>query len=216
MEKYFNKEKFSNILNEIYKKYPNQRDFAEATGVNRGYLSRYINKKLDAPPTPGILQKIANGSKNITTYEELMDICGYIIPKNSLSNQNNFFTVPIFIAEKNKLVQTKDDVVLPQEINKNNSYFGFRTSNDDMLPLIGKNDVVLIQKTNTYKNGNTCLFSLNNEILIRKIIDFENYIELQKIMQFDKPETIEKSAFERKKFKIFGKVIRVENESAFN
>lgn len=78
MKKIFDKEKFSRILNAIYKTYPNQRDFANAMGTSRGYLSQYINMKFDNPPTPKILQKIADASKGITTYDELMQVCGYI------------------------------------------------------------------------------------------------------------------------------------------
>ena len=63
MEKNFDKEKFSKILNEIYKTYPNQRNFASAMGISRGYLSQYINKKLKNPPTPKVLKKIAESSK---------------------------------------------------------------------------------------------------------------------------------------------------------
>lgn len=79
----FNKEKFSKILNNIYKTYPNQRDFAHAMGTSRGYLSQYINMKFDNPPTPKILEKIATASKGITTYKELMYICGYIETKRT-------------------------------------------------------------------------------------------------------------------------------------
>lgn len=74
----FNKEKFSEILKKIYNTFDNQRDFADATGVNRGYLSRYMNMKISNPPSPKILINIANASKGITTYDELMGICGYI------------------------------------------------------------------------------------------------------------------------------------------
>lgn len=74
----FDKEAFSEILIKIYKTYSNQRDFANATEVNRAYLSQYMNKKLDNPPTPKILAKISKASHNITTYEELMTICGHI------------------------------------------------------------------------------------------------------------------------------------------
>lgn len=74
----FDKKIFSNILIRINSLYSNQREFAETTGVDRAYLSRLMNQKLNNPPTPKILQKIADNSKNITTYEELMEICGYI------------------------------------------------------------------------------------------------------------------------------------------
>ena len=78
----FNKKTFSEILTKIYNTYSNQRDFADATGVNRAYLSQYINQKLDNPPTPKILFKIANASHGITTYEELMSVCGHIKENN--------------------------------------------------------------------------------------------------------------------------------------
>jgi len=74
----FNKETFSQILIRIYKTYNNQRDFADAAEVNRAYLSQYMNGKLENPPTPKILVKIANASHGLTTYEELMTICGHI------------------------------------------------------------------------------------------------------------------------------------------
>lgn len=89
----FNKETFSEILTKIYKTYSNQRDFADATEVNRAYLSQYMNKKLDNPPTPKILEKIANASKGVTSYEELMLVCGYF---------DNFYNNKSLILKKYK------------------------------------------------------------------------------------------------------------------
>ena len=74
----FNKKLFSEILFKIYKSYNNQREFAEATGVNRAYLSQYINQKLDNPPSPKVLERIAIASNQITSYNELMQVCGFI------------------------------------------------------------------------------------------------------------------------------------------
>lgn len=78
----FDRQKFSEIFKSIYNKYDNQRDFASATGVNRAYISQYMNMKLENPPSPDILKKIANNSKGLTTYMELMMICGYITSDN--------------------------------------------------------------------------------------------------------------------------------------
>ncbi|MBQ8292377.1 MAG: helix-turn-helix domain-containing protein [Bacilli bacterium] len=89
----FNKNTFSEILTKIYRTYNNQRDFAEATEVNRAYLSQYINMKLDNPPTPKILEKIAKASHGLTTYEELMTICGYF---------DSFYKNKTLILEKYK------------------------------------------------------------------------------------------------------------------
>lgn len=82
----FNKEKFSEILKKIYTIYKNQREFAKATGVNRAYLSQYMNKKLESPPTPKILKKIADNSKEVTSYGELMEVCGYFNTKKITNN----------------------------------------------------------------------------------------------------------------------------------
>lgn len=74
----FNIEEFSDVLQKISDSYNSISDFSEASEVNRTYLSKYINKKLDAPPSPKVLMKIANNSNNIITYEQLMEMCGYI------------------------------------------------------------------------------------------------------------------------------------------
>lgn len=75
----FNKEKFAEILSKINKTYDTMTEFAEKSGVNRTYLSQYINQKLDAPPSPKVLMKIANNSHDITNYEYLMQVCGFLI-----------------------------------------------------------------------------------------------------------------------------------------
>lgn len=80
----FEKNKFAQILKNINDTYDSQRDFARKSEINRTYLSQYMNMKLDEPPKPRILEKLASASNGITTYEELMTICGYI-KNNDLS-----------------------------------------------------------------------------------------------------------------------------------
>lgn len=74
----FDVKSFSNILQKITNTYTSISEFAEKSEVNRTYLSKYINMKLNNPPTPKILEKIANASNGIISYNELMEICGYI------------------------------------------------------------------------------------------------------------------------------------------
>lgn len=84
----FNKEKFSQILSNINNTYPTMTEFAEKSGVNRTYLSQYINKKLNSPPTPKILKKIANASNGIISYKQLMLMCNYLDDGlNDISNE---------------------------------------------------------------------------------------------------------------------------------
>lgn len=222
MENNFDKEKFSNILYRISTLYSNTSEFARQVNFDRSYISKYIHQKLNNPPTPKILKEIASASKGVTTYKELMNICGYIenndIQKinNSLSNQSDFYTVPIFAANNNKLCKTDSDVVLPFKWDKTHSYFGFRVSDNYMSPLLGEGDIAIIEKTNKYENGNTCLISLDNTtIFIRKLLDFKDYIELHTIIPYNQPIRLTKDEMKKRNFEILGKVIKVENESAF-
>ena len=97
----FNKEKFSEIIKNISKTYDNQRDFSAFSEINRTYLSKYMNMKLDEPPKPKILQKLANASKSVTTYEELMQVCGYI-------EKNNINLLPLY----DKLTELEDNRII--------------------------------------------------------------------------------------------------------
>lgn len=74
----FDKKFFSNTLKKIYNQYPNQNNFARSANVNRTYISKYINEKLEEPPSPKILRRLAKASKELITYQELMKMCGYL------------------------------------------------------------------------------------------------------------------------------------------
>lgn len=74
----FNVTKLSNILKKISKTYSNQTEFSKKSKIGRTYISQYINIQLKEPPSPKILRKIAKASKGITTYKELMQVCGYL------------------------------------------------------------------------------------------------------------------------------------------
>lgn len=92
----FDIKKFSEILQKISDSYGSISEFADKSEVNRTYISKYINMKLDSPPTPKILEKIAENSKGVTNYIELMMTCDYYtgytllneIEKNVLSQYN--------------------------------------------------------------------------------------------------------------------------------
>lgn len=74
----FDKIRFANIISNINSTYSTMTEFAKIANFDRTYISKYINQKLDNPPTPKILKKIADASKGVTTYDELMETCGYI------------------------------------------------------------------------------------------------------------------------------------------
>jgi transcriptional regulator with XRE-family HTH domain len=78
----FNKEKFKELLLKAMGE-KTQEEFAELCGVNRTYVSKYLNMRLDNPPSPNILKRIAQNASNDVTYEQLMDAAGHI-NKNEL------------------------------------------------------------------------------------------------------------------------------------
>lgn len=86
----FDKNKFAQILKNINETYDSQRDFAKKSGINRTYLSQYMNMKLDEPPKPKILEKLANSSNGIIDYNQLMNICGYIEGSKQLNDYKNY------------------------------------------------------------------------------------------------------------------------------
>lgn len=89
----FNQDQFSNLLKQINATYDTMTDFAKNASFDRTYISKYINKKLNNPPTPKILEKIAKSSHGITTYEELMEICGYASKNINDSYKKGFIDV---------------------------------------------------------------------------------------------------------------------------
>ena len=67
----------SKILQKIINNYNSLNEFAKQIEISSAYISKLINLKYKNLPSPKILQKIAEGSKGLTTYNELMQICGY-------------------------------------------------------------------------------------------------------------------------------------------
>lgn len=103
----FDTDTFSNILQKIVNQYESISEFAEKSKVNRTYLSKYINKKLDTPPSPKVLMKIANNSHKITDYSELMFICGYLSQNMKVEEIcKNIFNK--YLPELNKLDLNKE------------------------------------------------------------------------------------------------------------
>lgn len=220
----FNKEKFSKILINIVSKYDSISEFAKYSTVGRSYISKYINLKIDAPPTPKVLQKIADASKGVISYYELMHVCDYVDNEevttihNSLSKQSNcnFFTIPIFTDEQGSLCATGEDFVLPFEWDRTHSYFAYIAKDESMAPLLGIGDIAIVEQTNKYETGKTFLIKLDNSILlVRKLIQVNNELELHPTNPYFPIIKLTDNEFETRKFTVLGKIIKIENTSAF-
>lgn len=216
----YNQDKFIEILKKCLRDY-SLNEYSRIAGVDAGYISRILNRKRKNPPSPSVLKKIADTSIGITTYEELMEICGYITRDttfkkitNSLesSSDDSFFTVPLFASEDGKLYKTKQNVMLPIKWNGTDSYLAYIASDDSMAPLLNVGDIAVVeqQQTNDFENGKTYLLESENKILIRKIIDIGNFLELHAMNPYYLAIRTTKD-----KIRIIGKVIKAENQSAF-
>lgn len=111
----FDKNKFAQILKNINETYTSQRDFSKKSEINRTYLSQYMNMKLDEPPQPKTLIKLANASNGLTNYNELMKICGYIHnDENSylLCSYKNLDNIEQEYDNATKKLNTKEYLIL--------------------------------------------------------------------------------------------------------
>ncbi len=68
---------FISILSQISLSYYSQNEFARACNLDAGYISKLLSGKRERP-VPDTLRQIAKASKGITTYKELMQVCGYL------------------------------------------------------------------------------------------------------------------------------------------
>lgn len=98
----FNKEKFADVLYKIIDTYNSQREFASISDVNRTSLSKYMNKKIDKPPLPRMLEKIAEYSNGVISYPELLQICGYVPSNNESFSQSLEIQLTEFIYNINE------------------------------------------------------------------------------------------------------------------
>lgn len=73
----YNRKLFLRILDDIKLNCCSQNKMAEELGLSSSYITKIYTEKTN-PPAPDVLRKIAKASKEITTYKELMQVCGYL------------------------------------------------------------------------------------------------------------------------------------------
>ncbi len=172
----FDKNKFAQILKNINDTYISQRDFAKKSEINRTYLSQYMNMKLNEPPKPKILRKLAEASNNIVTYNELMETCGYI-------NDNYFINLQF---QKDKLKET-ESYYIDKLVNYNISKDEQKIYNDLMniinfTQFYNLSDVEIDNELHTYFNNMDYINDKSKKIILDKIKLFNKYhTEIMKI-----------------------------------
>lgn len=282
----FFKNDFANIIKNISNNYDNQRDFAIKSGINRNYLSRYMNLKMDKPPKPSILLKLADASDGAYSYMKLMQICGYINYnendiKYELEKKLKLFdltekeyddVINCFMHDAEQIQSLafvlkfspnlKDEKInrekrilltilnyvfafIPNDLdisdNKERFYLEFNKAlipakkmllsldkekiinnmtiyiaeDSSMAPLLNAGDKAYVNPQSNFESGNTILFQLDNIKYVRKIVDNGEYVEFHAMNPYYPIIKKTKKELEDQHFAVIGKVIKVENSSAF-
>lgn len=76
----FNIEKYSKLLSQAQGG-RTQTKFAKDCGLSVAYICKHLNKRINKPPIPSTLKKIAAVAANGITYEDLLDAAGYDVDK---------------------------------------------------------------------------------------------------------------------------------------
>jgi len=188
----FDKNRFAIIIKEIKKTYDTQEEFSKKSEIGRTYLSQYMNMKLDEPPKPKILEKLANASKGITTYDELMQVCGYtyVTTLNSSSFRINpeYWKMIYGDTEKVNLSQ-KGSTFLASFLD---NVFTLSEKNNDEQFTIAFNPQLIIPKTDNIEEYNEyikifcftlCSLISNNVLNLNKTEKEQLLSNIQELLQ---------------------------------
>lgn len=132
--------------------------------------------------------------------------------EDSLNNEEKKSSNIPLISEYHINLETSVNKFFIKEITINDDLppksFALQINDNSMLPLLGIGDIAIITEEFNFESGQTCLILTNDIVMIRKIIKTEDEYELQAMNPY---YPIEKT----KELKIYGKVIKAENNSAF-
>ena len=88
-------------------------------------------------------------------------------------------------------------------LNGKKEYFGVIVNDDNLKPFLYKDAIVIVEKTKEIDNGETGLFSINNEFFIRKYLQKETI----NILYDDRFPSEPIIVIEKDDFKFYGKIV---------
>lgn len=142
----FDKSRFAQIIKNIKDSYSSQEEFSKKSNIGRTSLSQYMNMQLDKPPKPYMLEKLSNASNGVTTYNELMQVCGYVyvteLTSASYGINLEYWTLIFGDVKKVPLSQNGSiffasflDKMLKESKKSNNGYFEINFDTSEHIPL---------------------------------------------------------------------------------
>ncbi|NLK37023.1 MAG: hypothetical protein GX299_02940 [Epulopiscium sp.] len=185
-------------------------EFSEKTGFNRTYLSKYLNLKLDRPPSPHLLKSIAGSA---ASYEELMFSCGYL---SSTSNvKQHLIKIPVLTPAllKNSPSSVTDmeeyEYMDMRHLSPDHSYFYFKVEGDAMINArIYHGDLAFVRRQTDVASGDIAVVSIaQRDVVLTRIIKKENIVVLQWENPSHPPHIL--SEEEQNQLQVIGKVLHV-------
>jgi repressor LexA len=206
----FNKKKFKNLIQKSIGT-RSKTQYAKESGVNRTYISKIINQKLDNPPSPAILRKLANNSQGRINYKQLMEATGYLQGINLQTNFNSNIAltkVPIVKNIQKDIVAStniKDHKIITTDKSPTELFYFEVTDNSMLNSDIKIGSLVLIEQQTAIEDSDIAAITLNSTGLITKVFFYDHKIILLK--DDSDPKIINKSEVE-----LIGKCIQVTSQ----
>lgn len=186
-------------------------------GVNKSTIMRWENGKTEKfkIPTLEILAKLYDVNPSW--------LMGHNVSMQNVTDNNGVHRLPLiskFEESLKKSIEKYGIGYLPISHSHNNlnNCFALQINNDNsMAPLLDNSDIAIIHSQDTYENGKTYLISLDNsQTLIRKILKLSNNtIELHAMNPYYPVIILSEIEITKRKFKVIGRIIRAENNTAF-
>jgi transcriptional regulator with XRE-family HTH domain len=79
--------------------------YAGDSGVTSAHISRLLREKIDTPPNPDTIKKLAEAAGSNVTYEELMVAAGHIVPPSEPPDSNENIDL-VDLIKSNSIILT--------------------------------------------------------------------------------------------------------------
>ena len=170
-------------------------DIAEAIGKRAATVSRYASGEIKGVKRSTIIS-LANFFGVSPAW-----LAGL---SNEKYSDNKITRIPVLSKIDNSNILTQENII---------DYISIRTTEDNMLPLLGKGDLAIIRVQDDVENGQTALIFIKSKNMysIRKIIKTSNAIELHSMNPYYPIEKVSSI----NDIKIMGRVVKADVESAF-
>lgn len=201
-------ESFSKRLKEAMKiRNMNQSELSQKSGISKSSLSEYLKGKYEAKQTG-----LFNLAKALNVNE--VWLMGEDVPLDRDFGRSKVIEIDVIDLVTNEVIQKIPYVYRTDIDGQNiNNFFAIYANDNSMAPLLDRGDIAIIQKQNSFISGGTYLLKLKNGFpIIRKILQTTSGYELQAMNMWNFPPQTD---LQNNDIEIIGKVIKVENQSAF-